>query len=314
MEQQWRIIRLISNSTSKDGGSLANISHHLPDVTRVDLSNLNLALASELGNDVANKFGLRLHRAFLEYGNDAISSVDSDKPALVDGRYIITMYRAALLAPAAFHDPWTVYLKLLQDFSIDDDSICVSANGKSNEGDSNHWLLSDLLKVACISAVSESEVEATAGLLEDSIHQLTSERVITEDGLIKALEMCPEVLQNFRTQLVSQLTSGQRLSLLAGEEERALQAFLRQSNKVIGEKRMKFFQRKFLRKVIAAWRFDLMLATRANLWRKKQAFVAWFLATKRMLQSRMFGNISHVNCALARSRRSLQKLMKYKHE
>ena len=122
------------------------------------------------------------------------------------------LYRAALLAPAAFHHPTTVYLKLLQDFTLEYEKP------DSESSEKLYWPLTDIIKVASVSAVSDCEVQSTAGLLEECIKSLTSEKVVTMDLLLKALESCPAVLQNFRSQMVSQLTNNHRLKLLAGEE------------------------------------------------------------------------------------------------
>ncbi|KAL7531855.1 hypothetical protein ACHAXR_004277, partial [Thalassiosira sp. AJA248-18] len=258
----------------------------------------------ELGKDVANKFGSRLHSDFFE-DRDA-SSPDLSTPSCVDARYIVTTYRAALLAPAAFHHPKTVYLKLLQDFTLEYEKPGIESSVK-------YWLLTDIMKVVSVSAVSDCEVQSTAGLLEEWIESLTSEEVVTMDVLMKALESCPAVLQNFRSQMVSQLTKNQRLKLLAGEEDKALRAFQRQSNRVIGSKRRHFFQIRNLQKVFTAWRMDLVYVLQANRWRKRKALCTWMLATKSLRQSRLFTDISHLNYSKSRGRRSLQKLVKHMH-
>ena len=126
----------------------------------------------------------------------------------MDARYIIATYRAAILAPTAFHDPKRLFLKLLQDFTIEYE------NGIGEKS----WLLSDVVRVVSIAAVTDEGVESTAGLLEESIQQLTTETITTEDLLMKVLESCPAVLINFRSQMVSQITNNQHLKLLAGEE------------------------------------------------------------------------------------------------
>mmetsp|Transcript_33988 Transcript_33988/g.71504 ORF Transcript_33988/g.71504 Transcript_33988/m.71504 type:complete len:223 (-) Transcript_33988:2180-2848(-) len=202
---RWRIIRSLINFPSNKGGSLAKISHHLPDVSNVNISNLILALSSELGKDAANEFGAKLHNAF----RNNPPSLDESGSAVVDARLIITTYRAALLAPTAFHEPKRVYFKLIQDFTIECEESGASVKS---------WLLDDLVRVASVACDTNEEVESIAGLLQESFQRLTPDKVITENTLTKALESCPEVLFKFRSQMISQLTDDQYLALLAGEE------------------------------------------------------------------------------------------------
>ena len=208
--EEWKIIRSIINFPCKEGGSLANICHHLPDPINTDVPNLKLALSFELGADVANRYCLPLHRAFQD--------ASSKGSVLVDARKIVTTYRAAILAPSAFHNDQRVYMKLLQDFTVQYDGP--SSTVPNNSGTTcNGWILADILNVVAVAAVGDHDVQYTAGLLNESIQRLASgETTITVSLLLEALERCPGVMQNFRSQMISRLTSSQHLKLLAGEE------------------------------------------------------------------------------------------------
>lgn len=197
--ERWKVIRSIVNFPgSKRGGSLANIDHHLPDVSKVDVWNLNLSLSLELGIDVANEFGAKLHSAFL----------DAPASDFVDARWIITTYRAAILAPMAFNHlccgGLTLLKKLLHGYE------CGNGTTKS-------WHLRYVMRVVTIAAINDAEVESTK-VLEGELQQLTTESAITENILCRALESCPSVLESFRDQMVARLSDEQRLKLLANEE------------------------------------------------------------------------------------------------
>lgn len=297
--ERWRVVRsIIDFPASRNGGSLANISQHLPGLTNIDVWTLTRALSLELGSDVGNTFGSRLHAAFRKRGST------SDSQGTVDARHIIAIHRASILASSAFFNAGKVLRKLLQqDYDIYEScSLC-------NEGS---FLLAGIFRVLSLAAVTDEEVNT----MKECIQQLTTslpnnESIITMEMLIDALEVHPFVLHNFQKQLVSKLPDSQRLKLLAGEEDKALRAFQRYSTKVISKKRMQFFSSRFLRRVLVAWRLDLKLAMHAKRWRKKVALEAWVLAAKRIRLSRLFTNISHVNYCKSRVRKSLRKLIKW---
>ncbi|KAL9190828.1 hypothetical protein ACHAXT_000534 [Thalassiosira profunda] len=297
---RWRKIRAITSFPHRKGGSLANLS--FPDSTRVDATSLARSLAFEFGRETADRFGGRLHSAFLEDDAGTASSSgwpEDEVPRYVDARAIISTYRAVVLAPAAFHDPTKVYLRLLQDYALEPDG-----------GTGCRSLVSDAVKMASIAAVSADEIESTSGRLCQSIRRLSSEPVISRDTLIKALEACPEVMANFRAQMVARLTSDQRLDLLGKEEDKALRAFQRQSGKIVGAKRRHFFLRRHIRRVFAAWRLYLRVATHANQRRKREVLRAWLFAVKLINRAQLFTTLSNASNDQARGRRSLQKLLK----
>ena len=200
--ERWKAVRAVLDLPgSKPGGSLAHLGLHLPDVAAVDVPRLKLALAAELSRDVAARCGARLHAACV-----VVPSTSAD------ARRIVATYRAALLAPRAFHDPRAVYFKLLQDFTADDERGAAA----------NSWRLDDVLWVASIASVTDKGVESTAGLLRHSIQRLTKNvvnqsRLITKDLLMKALADS-SMLSNFRSQMILQLTDDEHLKLLYREE------------------------------------------------------------------------------------------------
>ena len=297
--KRWRVVRsIIDFPSSRNGGSLANISHHLRGQTNVDVWTLARALSLELGSQAGNEFGSSLHAAFRKRGST------SDSHATVDVRHIITIYRASILASSAFTNPQGVLVKLLQqDCDIYESCrLC----------DKDSFLLAGIARVLFLAAVTDEEVNT----MKECFRQLTTslpndESIITIEMLMKALQMHPTVLHNFQGQLVSKLPDNQRLKLLYEEEEKALRAFQRYSTKVISKKRLMFFSHKLLRRILAVWRLDLKLALHEKRKRKKNAFEAWLLAYKRIRLSRLFTNISHVNYCKSRLRGSIRKLVKW---
>ena len=202
--ERWSVVRaLVDFPGRKPGGSLARLGLHLPDVARVAVADLTLALASEVSRDAADRLGARLHAAFA----DVPPGRRGTQP-FVDARYVAATHRAVLLAPLAFRDPRAAYLKLLQEFEAEGDG---GGAGRS-------WRLDDVLWVASIAAVTDDGVKSTAGLLRQSIRTLTTESIITKDLLTKALALESSVLVNFRSQMVSQLPDTQHLQVLSGEE------------------------------------------------------------------------------------------------
>lgn len=184
----------------RGGGSLANILYHVHDPTDVDAPTLVREISLEFGSEVANRFGSKLFQEFVNTSRE-------NKRVGVDVCYIVLVYRAAILAAAAFHNARRAFLKLLDDFILDHDG-----NGQ--------WLLSDIMRVVSVAAVTEEEVECTAGLLQQEIINeiKIASAPVGMDILQKALDSSPSVMQNFRSQLLSKLSSNQRLKLLAGEE------------------------------------------------------------------------------------------------
>jgi hypothetical protein len=98
-----------------------------------------------------------------------------------------------------------VYLKLMEDFVTED-------------GRNNSWLLTAVARVVSIAAVNDEEDKSTGVQLTERIHQLTSSSIITMNVLLKALELSPTVLKDFRSQLVAKLSQDERFALMAGEE------------------------------------------------------------------------------------------------
>ena len=205
--ERWRtVISIIGFTSSKKTGSVGNISRHLLDVTNVDASALHRALSLELGSDVANRFGKRLHCAFQE---DSSSKQTTSTAATVDARWIITTFRATMLAPAAFHDPRGVFLKLVQDYHLE----CIGGDCSEHS-----ILLSDVVRVASIAAVNDEDVQSATVQLKKCIQGLTTSSVIAVKTLEEALELSPAALPTFRTQLLDKISDDKRLELLAGEE------------------------------------------------------------------------------------------------
>ena len=201
--EQWRIVGLINDfpSTTKTG-SLGNISRHLLDVTKVDASSLHRALSLELGLDVATRFGNRLHIAF----RVASSSNSSSTSVAVDARWIVSIFRATILAPAAFHDPRGVFLKLVKDYCLE----C--------KGEEHCILLSDTLRIASIAADTDEDAQFMTVPLNKCIRDMTTSSIISTKILEDALALCPDVLPLFRTQLLDKISDDERLKLLAEEE------------------------------------------------------------------------------------------------
>ena len=224
------ITRHIKKKASRAGGSVGNILRHLPDVTNADALTLIRALSLELGCDVANQYGARLYQAFCQEKTLARDNKDlhiikdiwnddsSPESAGVDARYVVATFKAALLAASAFHHPKSAFLKLTHDFTID----CINNNGIIDDIN-DQWFIADILRVVSIAAVTDDGVDCTAGLLEQSIKRLATESwrprsIVTADLLMKALDSTPCVMQNFRSQMVSKLSSEERLKILAREE------------------------------------------------------------------------------------------------
>lgn len=203
---------LNNNKAKRKPGSLANIGFHLPDVTRIDVTSLCRAIKLELGDEVA-EYGKRMHRAF-ENINDSGKKrdthiwdiVDPSPIVSVDARYIIATYNATISAGSAYYNPRRLLLTLLSDFTHD-------SKNKS-------WRLADILGVISIASVTDDEVKNTAGLLKKSIIEHNKTKVapscVPFDLLNEAL--APIILDNFRGQLLSKLTSTQRLNILNEEE------------------------------------------------------------------------------------------------
>lgn len=205
--ERWRTVcSIIDFPSSRNTGSLGNINRHILDVTNVDISALHRALYLELGSDVANRFGKRLHCAFRD---DSSLKQATSTAATVDAKWIITTFRAAVLAPATFHDPRGVFLKLVQDYHLE----CIDSCGDSNQ---RSILLSDVVRVASIAALSDEDVQSATVQVKKCIQGLTTSTVITMKKLREALELA--ALRNFRTQLLDKISDDKRLELLAGEE------------------------------------------------------------------------------------------------
>ncbi|KAL3757223.1 hypothetical protein ACHAWU_008384 [Discostella pseudostelligera] len=299
--ERWRtVISIIGFTSSKKTGSVGNISRHLLDVTNVDASALHRALSLELGSDVANRFGKRLHCAFQE---DSSSKQTTSTAATVDARWIITTFRATMLAPAAFHDPRGVFLKLVQDYHLE----CIGGDRSEHS-----ILLSDVVRVASIAAVNDKDVQSATVQLKKCIQGLTTSSVIAVKTLEEALELSPAALPTFRTQLLDKISDDKRLELLAGEEDKALSAFLLQSNKMLGEEQRILYQTKILRRTFAAWRMVLTITLRTKHWRKKHAFLGWLSESKRVRLSRLSTVYFCLSSTKPLSRLALRKLLQHK--
>jgi hypothetical protein len=211
-----------ATSKSKAGRSLANIARHIPDIKKTNISTLRRAIALELGEDIAEQFGRRLHNAFI--GNDDTDKKNDpdeypSRPVCIDARYIIVTYRAAISAGTAFDNPRGLLFKLLEEFVAD-------SNNEQRCGDFDmSWLLVDVLGVIQIAARTDDEMESTAGLLNESIRQLCRIKkapvYVSRELLLVALT--PSILHNFREQVLDKLSSDQRLKIL-DEEEVCIQA------------------------------------------------------------------------------------------
>ena len=208
--QRWEIVRsIIDFPNSRKGGSLANIRNHIPDITNVDIWTLNQAISLELGGKTASRYGARLHSAF----RDDVTSSSCSKHATLNALHVITVYRGSLLAQSIFYEsPKKILLKLLQDYKIE----CVGGD----DGNEDTWLLSDVVYVLSVAAVSRQEERSMKACIEQLIEALPSNvSVISMSMLANVLELCPAVLQRFRTQLLlAGCTDDQRLNLLACEE------------------------------------------------------------------------------------------------
>lgn len=208
--QRWEIVRsIIDFPNSRKGGSLVNIRNHIPDITNVDIWTLNQAICLELGGETASKYGARLHSAF----RDDSTSSSFSKHATINALHIITVYRGSLLAQSIFYEtPKKILLKLLQDYKIE----CVG----SVNGNEDTWLLSDVVYVLSVAAISCQEERSMKACIEQLIEALPSnELVVSMSMLGNALDLCPAVMQRFRTQLLlAGCTDDQRLHLLACEE------------------------------------------------------------------------------------------------
>ena len=90
-----------------------------------------------------------------------------------------------------------------------------------------------------------------------------------------------------------------------------MHAFHLQSNKIIRSRQRTFFTRILLHKSFTAWRMDLSIATHLKRNKKKEAFEAWVIATKRAKMSRLFTNMSNVGYCKSQGRRALRKLSKH---
>lgn len=326
---RWKVIRsIIKFPTSRKTGSLGNISQHFIDVTNVNSSALHRALSLELGNAVANRFSKRLHAALSneQYGTQADE---------VDARWIIVTFRAAILGPSAFHDPKGVYLKLLQDFHLE------HRVGEGGSGDSA--LLTDVVRVVSIAALNDEEVQSTASHLTECLQQLTTSSIIPMVLLEEALEICPAVMSNFRSQLIDKISDDRRLNLLAREEvrtvatkiqilvlvyilllilfpfyirlsikDKALSAFILQSNKILDEKHRMLYQNKILLKTFIAWRKDYTLASRARQLKTKVAFEAWLSESKRGRLARLSTAYFYLISSKSLGRHALRKLLRHK--
>ena len=288
MMDRWKIIRLIKDceQSREKAGSLGRIGLHLTDVTSVNILDLMSALSLELGREVADQHGARLHHAFRDL---------SSSSSVVDARHIIATYRAMTLATDAFHHPEMVLLKLLETYLID------GCNMKS-------WRLTDIVNVVTIAAANDEEVECTGGLLCEEIQQLATSSIITKDVLLTALERSPTVLQNFRHQLVSMLSDTERLALLAADESISLLAFRKQLNKILREKQRTFFTKRILNTVFKAWRKDLMLANRLSGRRNRDAFTDWLVAIKSIQATRLFTSTSHAFFCKSTALKAFRKL------
>ena len=208
----------MSNATtdSKRHKSLANIVLHLPDITKTDVDSLSRALRLELGQDIAELFAKRLHRAFYIESNkkvDAWADVYPPPTPSIDARYIIVTYKAAISAACAFYNPRRLLLTLLADFTV-------------NHDDEDRLRLEDVLSVVSIASITDEEKICTSDLLKQHIQQqLETTKVpcyINADVLHEVLRQKQNILDNFRDQVLSKLTSTQRLKVLAEEEVRSL--------------------------------------------------------------------------------------------
>ena len=194
--QRWTTVRSIIDSPNRrNGGSFANISDHLPDIRNVDVSTLTRALTLELGSDHSNNYA-RLHAAFRE----------SSLQFTVDARHIITIYRALSLAHIVFHEPRRVYLKLLKDYNVEG-------------GEEAHWLLADVLWVLSIATITEKEMRAMRVCTQHLTSTLPNDAPVITIGILEeVLELCPSVMETFRSQILARLPDSQRLKLLSNEE------------------------------------------------------------------------------------------------
>eukprot|EP00804_Cyclotella_cryptica_P007619 CCRYP_015221-RA/>CCRYP_015221-RA protein AED:0.02 eAED:0.02 QI:1662/1/1/1/1/0.66/3/96/695 len=204
----------------------------------------------------------------------------------IDARYIVATYKAAISAGSAFYNPRGLLFKLLADFSMDNGVI-------------NMWSILDVLGVISIASVTDDERISTAGLLNESIQQHQKNCLpcyITKDLLLAALS--PNILHNFRQQLLCKLSRIQRLKMLQNEEVRfshlflpctiimnsssdfivsqdvALRCFINQSKK-IGLKRMIEFRQKRVQKLFIAWRLDSYLSRRVKHQMKARVTATW---------------------------------------
>ena len=208
-----------ASTESKRHKSLANIALHLPDITKTDFGSLSRALCLELGQDTAELFAKRLHKAFFV---DSDKKVDAWTNAIppptpsIDARYIIATYKAAISAACAFYNPCRLLLTLLADFTINHDGH-------------DRWRLEDVLGVVSIASITDEEMICTGDLLKQHIQQqLQTTKVpyyINADLLHEILGQKQHILDNFRVQVLSKLPSSQRLKVLAKEEVCALDLY-----------------------------------------------------------------------------------------
>jgi hypothetical protein len=211
---------------------------------------------------------------------------------IVDSSFIITMYKALVYAASAYRNPRSIFLNLLEEYTLSD-TRC------------DYKKLGDVLKVVSIAAVTNSEVGRTSGLLQDQLTKTCGggSARLTIVELEKALDLCPSVMDHFRLQLVNQMPSDDKIELLCDLENESLGAFI-EASKAIGIKRMHAFKMRRLLRCFDAWRMEVQLSHRVTKRRKKTALLAWNKEAQRLKMAKVLEEVSLVTGYTALMRRS----------
>ena len=249
-----------------------------------DLPSFTRGLTLAFGSDCSAKFGRRLFEAFMCHESN-----------IVDCSFIVTIYKALVYAASAYRNPRSIFLKLLEEYTLNGDMR-------------NDYKLGDILRVVSIGAVTSTEFGRTSGLLQDHLTRRygggSSHLTIVE--LEKALDSCPSIMDHFRLQLVCHMPSEEKIELLMTLENESLGAFI-ETSKVIGVKRMHAFKMRRLLRYFDAWRKEVELSHRLKKRRQKRALSAWNKEAQRLKTAKTLEQISIISGYSAMVRRSFRR-------
>jgi len=203
------------------------------------------------------------------------------------------MHKALVYAAPAYRNPRSIFLKLLDEYTLKGDMRC------------DYKKLGDILKIVSLAAVTNNELGRTSGLLQD---QLSDTRAggstrISNIELEKALDSCPSVMDHFRLQLVNQMPSVEKIELLCALENESLCAFI-EASKAIGVKRMHSFKMRRLLRFFDGWRMEVELSHRLTKRRKMRALSAWNKEAQRLKTAKALEEVSFITGYTALIRRS----------